>query len=548
MTPRPPYRQPPPDPPSAAGPGRQEPVWSWDDELNFRAPPTRAVDPRAAGSRASRRRERTRIPRRPGLGWGLVALALLLLALVVFRRPLADLVWPETHAQALRERAALALARGHLSAADGSGARELYQAAIAIDPDRNEARAGLALVAQAALAQAETALQRDDFMLAHRQLALARELEVPRARADALAERLQAKEADAAGIGGLLAKATVARDQGRLDGAEDAALPLYRRVLSLRPENIRALEGREDALSELLQQAGKALQSGEVEKGAAMIVAARGYDPGHVDLPQRQGELTRALDGLRQRADRDLRRGELEAAEARYRQLRQFDPDDPAGARGLSAVAAAYAVQAERAAADFDFPGAQEALRQARSLAPGSDAVAHAARRVEAARKNRARLPTASGSRQSSRIATLLREAAQAEERGDLLTPPGESAYDKLQAARALSPSSAAVRSAQARLLPAAKRCFERELPRNDLGRARTCLDAWTTLEGEGAATRQARRRLAQRWLAVGDERLGAGEVASAAAALRSAEALDRAAPGIEDFRARLRAASASKD
>ena len=59
-----------------------------------------------------------------------------LILLLVVRQPLADWLWPDTRAQALREEAAAALAAGHLSAEDGSGARELYEAALAMDPDR----------------------------------------------------------------------------------------------------------------------------------------------------------------------------------------------------------------------------------------------------------------------------------------------------------------------------------------------------------------------------------------------------------------------------
>ena len=512
---------------------RQEPGWGRVDQLDFNEVP--------------RGRHRL-VPRGRGLAWVVALAALGLFAVVLLRRPLADMIWPETRAHALREEAALALARGHLTAADGSGARELYEAAIAIDPDRNEARTGLVRVAQAALAQADAALRRDDFALAHRQLALARELQVPRASADAFATRLRAREADAAGIEGLLGQAATAREQGRLDGAADAALPLYRRVLSLRPENLRALEGREDALSELLQQARRALQSGQVGQAATMIAAARGYDPGHVDLPQRQGELTRAIEQLRQRAERDRRRGALQAATEKYRQLLQIDADDAVASRGMAAVAAAHAARAERAAGDFDFRRAEAALGEARAIAPGSEAVQRAANRIAEARKTRARLLPVASRRQATRVDALLREAALAETRGDLLTPPGDSAYDKLRAARALAPDHPGVARAQARLVPAAKRCFERELPRNDLGRARICLDAWIALEGEGAVTRQARRRLAQRWLAVGAERLGAGEVGPATAALRSAESIDRSTPGIEDFRTRLRAASVSRD
>jgi hypothetical protein len=56
----------------------------------------------------------------------------------------------------------------------------------------------------------------------------------------------------------------------------------------------------------------------------------------------------------------------------------------------------------------------------------------------------------------------------------------------------------------------------------------------------------QARRRLAQRWLAVGEERLRAGNLAGAREALASATAVDGGVGGLEDFAARLETASAS--
>ena len=55
---------------------------------------------------------------------------------------------------------------------------------------------------------------------------------------------------------------------------------------------------------------------------------------------------------------------------------------------------------------------------------------------------------------------------------------------------------------------------------------AGACLDAWQALSpGEGAAL-AARQRLAQRWLAIGSEQLGRGDVAFARAALLKATEL----------------------
>jgi hypothetical protein len=179
-------------------------------------------------------------------------------------------------------------------------------------------------------------------------------------------------------------------------------------------------------------------------------------------------------------------------------------------------------------------------------LAPHASSVAAAAQHIARARQAQARLASPLSSRERQRrVRRLLTEADAAQVRGDLLTPPGDSAFDKLRAARAIAPADPAVRRASARLLPAAQNCFEDALRGNNLGRARSCLDAWIAIEGSGNALSRARRRLAQRWLAVGDERLGAGDVQGATAALASARAVDPATPGIDAFSQRLQTASA---
>lgn len=520
-------------PQSAAEPeGRREPSLGRLDDLHVR--------PRARS-----------LPRRPATSfwaWWLGGLAIALaLAAALFRQPIADRLWPETRAQGLQAAAEEALARDHLTAADGSGARELYEAALAIDPDRSEARSGLMRVAEAALAQARTALARGRFEDARRRLRLARELSIPTAQADVLAEALRQREAAHAGLDNLVAQADAARRAGRVDGSAHAALPLYRRVLALQPDRADALRGREDALTDVLEQARDALRQGDLRAAAAGIAIARNYDPGHVDLPDSEARLTEETEAVRRRADANLRRGRLPPAAEAYRSLLELSPDDAAAARGLARVASAHALRAERLAADFEFAAAEAALDAARALAPDAAEVREAGRHLARARQSRARMtPALPSAERDRRVRVLLDEAAAAEARGDLLTPPGDSAFDKLRAARALAPDAAAVRSASARLLPAATACFERELRGNNLARARACLDARGMLSDDDAGMQGARRRLAQRWLAVGDERLAAGELQSAGVALAAARHNDPATPGIAEFAERLRTATAS--
>jgi hypothetical protein len=160
------------------------------------------------------------------------------------------------------------------------------------------------------------------------------------------------------------------------------------------------------------------------------------------------------------------------------------------------------------------------------------------------ARQSQSRLASSVPARERTRrTQALLAAMEQAEARGDWLTPPGESAYDKLRAAQALAPDDVAVKRAAARLLPATRSCLEDELRGNRVRRARACYDAWQTLEPGDARLSDARRRLAQKWIAIGGERLGAGEVVFAVEALREARGLDAGAPGLDEFAARVHSA-----
>lgn len=541
MNPRPPAT---PDLASAhPGGARIEPAAGDWSALEFDAEPRReraAADP-GGGLRGWFARH-----------WLQAALALaavvVVTALAVWRQPLSEWVWPETRLQRLREQAAQALSEGRLSSPDGRGARELYEAALALDPDRSDARAGLSRTGELALQQARQAVDGGHFEFARQRIELARDLAVPRAKVEPLAQLLRQREAAHAGLDRMVAAAAGAREQGRLDGAPDAALALYLRVLELQPQRNDALEGRDDTLAELLQQARQALERGELVRGAQGIARAQEADPGHADLPDSLTLLESRLERRRAEAAQAARRQRLDAAVAAYRDLLAVRPDDVAAREGLVAVAGAYAQRSERLAADFRFADAEEELTLAREIAPTAPAVTLARQHLDRARESRKRFDQESPGHRRQSLQRLLAEAAAAEQRGNLLTPPGDSAYDKLRAAQAIAPADPSVRAAAARLLPAAKRCFERELGGNRLSRAGECLDARRALEGGGGAVRDASARLAQRWIGVGSERLGAGELHAARAALQAARGLDANAPGLAELAARVQAAGAASN
>ncbi|HZH44738.1 MAG TPA: hypothetical protein VEY50_11715 [Lysobacter sp.] len=502
-------------------------------------------------------------PTEPGL-WrarliaGAIVLALLLGLALTFGEPMMRSLWPRSQAEELEARAARALAAGELTRPDGRGARELYLAALAIDPDRPQARAGLQDVGDAALQAGYDAADAGRMLQAREMLELARALQVPVAQSEALAEHIRLREAATADIDRLLVAATAARGAGHYEQAVEH----YARVLELAPAHTEALEGREDVLAEMLQRARQAIDAGKLHVATTLVASVRLYDGGHVDLPDTLAALSAAGERQRQRGDRALGAGRLDEATAAFLAASAVDGERAAAMQGLERVALAYARRSRREASEFRFDQARAALAAAEAIAPELPPVREARDHLARAERTRRRepaagAPAATAATDAARAATarlaqattgsdsevlrLLEQANAAQRRGDLLVPPGASAYDKLRAASALAPQDPRVRAAMAQLQPAARSCFERELARNRLLRARHCLDAMQAFAPDGIDTRLARSRLARRWVAVGDERLGAGEIGAARDALAAARALDPAAPGAEALAERLR-------
>lgn len=471
-----------------------------------------------------------------------VGVAVLALLLMLVRQPLADWLWPETKIQQLLDEGERALAEGRLSAPDGSGARERFQAAAALDPDRRDVQDALVRTGQAALAQARRHLAAGDYAAAKEALSLARQLQLPEAEITRVATALQRVKHDGDGVERLLQQARIAQAQGRLDDGPDSALPLYQQVLAIQPDRMQALEGREDALSDLLLQAKYLARQGKVQDAAQRLYRVEEFDPGHYDLPSARAVLSGALEQARRRAARDFAGGRLQAAAAGLQQVLAAAPADEDARQGLQRIARAQAAEAVRLAGDFHFDAAGQALLQARALAPDIAEIATAelalARARAAQRSMDSSLPAAQRERQ---VRALLAQMQQAEAQEQWLLPPGNSAYDRFKAAQALAPRDPRVKQAAARILPAARSCLEDNLRGNRLRAARTCLDAWQALAPADAALPSARRRLAQRWIAVGSERLGAGDAAFAVQALAQAREIDPPTPEIKPFAERLR-------
>ncbi|HEV2608219.1 MAG TPA: hypothetical protein VGT79_09570 [Xanthomonadaceae bacterium] len=448
----------------------------------------------------------------------------------------------------LMQKADAALRAGRLTSPDGSGARELYQAVLARDPDRLAAREGLVHVGAAALAQAQLAVRTNHPKEARRELDLARDLGVAVADLQPVEDALRGGDSDSQ-LAGLLAQAEVAEHAGHLDDGAASALAIYQQALAAAPDNAVVLARRQALLAQMLAGIDALLAQGDVAGARKLVDRVAAVDPGDFDLPaararlaeaaqKRQDAQARVLDA----ADADLHGGRLDAAVSAYRKVLADAPDNLRARAGMRSAGEALVVEANRAAADFDFTRADAALAQARALAPELPTLRAAEQHLRLARASRANIP--SMARKAS-VDALLAAADHAIVRDQLLDPPGDSAYDKLRAASAIAPGDPRVAAATKQFAATAIACYQREMTGNRLARAEACLDALIAMQPSYARLSSMRQELAARWLAVADERLGAGEIDTAQHAIASAQRWAPNNPAIPALQTRLQQARA---
>lgn len=459
---------------------------------------------------------------------------------------------PMTRMNSLLLAADDALHLDNLSGGDAS-ARELYLAALALDPDSLAARRGLREVGQRLVGAAQAALDSGDSAPARELVAQATVLGLPVADVAELARRLQNEDAREVELVEWLDAARSALDAERIDGGEDSAVSLYRRILASEPGNAVATAGLRDALGRLLSQAVERMAAGEIEAGSVLIERVAALDAAHLGLPEARARLASArqaqADDLVARvdaADALLARGHLVPprqpnAQEAYQKVLADDPSQTRAREGLGKVAAALLGQATRRSDDYRFDEARALIDQADALAPGLPAVGAARRHlagVSARRQRTEALQEAAAG--GADLPDLLRRAREAADAGQFLAPPGESAYDLYRAALSRAPGNAEARAGLAGLPDRAMRRFEEAMAANRLSTARRALDAVATVSSGDARLATARQRLARSYVAYASERLGAGEIDLATRAFDQARELDPANIDLPALQARL--------
>ncbi len=172
--------------------------------------------------------------------------------------------------------------------------------------------------------------------------------------------------------------------------------------------------------------------------------------------------------------------GSEDSALELFRSVQKQDPANARAKEGLRRIAQSFVVQANAAIDDSNAGAAEKALNAAAELAPDLADLRAARTNLRELRERldinaeRAVVTPA----QAEQVRKLVADANQASIAGNLIIPPGDSAWDKYRAALALDGNDREALAGIARIPARAKELFAQALTDGAPQRARALLDA----------------------------------------------------------------------
>ncbi|RUL76852.1 hypothetical protein [Dyella choica] len=485
---------------------------------------------------------------------------------------------PRTDFDDVLHRAQVALQQGHLDGTDGTSARELFEAARGLEPDNDATRQGLNQVGRAEIARADAALHAGKIDEATQALTNARELLGGGNDVDRLTQALAKAQVSSGQTDTLIAQAQQAFSQNRLDGPDGAAA-LYQRVLAAEPDNAVARHGMDQVGDAAAAQVQKALSANDMATASAGIDRLAAMLPNYAQLPTLRASLSALqtqtngalADAINQGNDA-LRAGRIagdgnDTALAHFKAALAIDPNNAPAKAGIGQVAQALVVQADAAIDAGDADHARQLLDEADALAPGSaDLVAARARLgqppVPAIASSSATSNASSGAKpqeitqpkddtaasptvhltgaQEVQVADLVSRARQATSRGNIMSPPGDCAYDLYRGALAIDGNNPGALAGLQALPGEVQQQFNQALRGGSLSKAGDLLNALDNLEPGNAAIAISRQRLAYAWIDQAEQQFDSGDRNNAAVSLAQGRRLLPDDPRVRELAARM--------
>jgi tetratricopeptide (TPR) repeat protein len=485
--------------------------------------------------------------KRGGPGWW-VPLLVVLIALIAgglwFNQSRLQGLVPRTDYDDVLHRAQVALQQGHLDGTDGTSARELFEAARALEPDNDSARQGLNDVGRAEIARADAALQAGHLDEAQQALTNARELLGGGSDVDRLTQAIAKAQVSSGQTTTVIEQAQQALSDGKIDGP-DGAGALYQRALAADPDNAVARHGLDQVGDALAAQIQKSLDTSDVAAASAGIDHLSSLLPNYSQLPtlraslsalqaQARGTLTDAIN----QGNDALRAGRVagdgnDTALAHYKAALAIDPNNAQAKAGLGQVAEALIVQANAAIDSGDTDQAKQLLTAAADLTPRSaDLIAARARLSgqpanagadDAGNDNDNATPVVSNltPQQEAQVANMVQRAQVAAARGNIMSPPGDCAYDLYRGALSIDGNNQAALAGLQGLPGLVQQQFNQAVSSGNLSKAANLLDALDNLSPGDTSLLQSRQRLADAWFDQAEQQLDSGDRGNAVMSLQ---------------------------